>query len=242
MAVTLGILMTTLTLSGVGRAQGVTTVQGTIQAVDCQTNALVLNASDGTHVFPAGPYTAAYVNSTPVNFCALQRYAGSSATVSVTPNGNQWQAERVDVYVAAAPGPVYPAPTASAAPSWAGIVLGTIVVAGLVYLLVRGHDGRVYRYPYHGGSYRNDRSPSYQYYGNDRSPSYQYYQNDRSPSYHYYRNDRSPSYQYYRNDRSPSYQPYWDPRRGPAYRYGPAQRCDQQYRQWCNRDAGDSNR
>ncbi|HLW60807.1 MAG TPA: hypothetical protein VKV57_12905 [bacterium] len=211
-AVTLGMLMTTLTLSGIGRAQGVTTVQGTIQAVDCQTNALVLNAPDGTHVFPSGPYTTAFVNSTPVNFCALQQYAGSSATVSIIPNGSQWLAERVDVYVAAAPAPAYPAPTAYAGPSLAGIVLGTIVVAGLVYLLVRGHDGRVYRYPYRGGYRQGDR-----FYGD-------------------------PGNGYYRNDRSPSYQPYGGPRGGPAYRYGPSQRCENIYQRWCNRDAGNSNR
>ena len=149
-AVIIGVLVATLTMSGIGQAQGVTTVQGTIQAVDCQTSAIAINAPDGTHVFPAGPHTTAFVNSAPIGFCGLRQYVGSSATVSVAPYANLWVAERVDVYVAAAQPPQSPAPTYSSVPSWLGIVLGTVIVGGLVYLLVRGHDGAVHRYPYSG--------------------------------------------------------------------------------------------
>jgi hypothetical protein len=214
-ATTLGILVATLTMAGIGQAQGFTTVQGTIQAVDCQTNALVLRAADGTHVFPAGPSTAVFVNSTPVSLCALQQYVGSSATVSIAPYASQWVAERVDVYIAATPVPAYPAPAAptySRVPPWLGIVVGTIIVGGLVYLLVRGHDGAIHRYPY-SGRYDQSYGP---YYGPSPYP-YDPYQRGPYP--------RSP-YGY-----------------GP-YPYGPYVQCsDRAYDRWCHgRDAGDSSR
>jgi hypothetical protein len=230
-ATTLGILVATLTVSGIGQAQGFTTVQGTIQAVDCQTNALVLRAPDGTHVFPAGPSTAVFVNSTPVRLCALQQYIGSSATVAVAPYGNQWVAERVDVYIAATPGPPYPAPapapTYSTAPPWLGIVLGTIIVGGIVYLLVRGHDGAVHRYPY-SRQYDQQYGPYYGPYPYRYDP-YQYdpYQYD--------------PYRYDPYQRGP-YQ------RGPygygPYQYGPYQQCYYRVQgPGCGgRDGGDSNR
>ncbi len=220
-ATTLGILVATLTISGIGQAQGFTTVQGTIQAVDCQTNALVLRAPDGTHVFPAGPSTAVFVNSTPVNLCALQQYIGSSATVSVAPYANQWVAERVDVYVAATTVPTYAAPasapTYSTVPPWLGIVVGTIIVGGVVYLLVRGHDGAVHRYPY-SGQYGQQYGPYYGPY------PYQYDPYQRGPY------QRGP----YQRD------PYGY---GP-YQYGPYQQCyyHAQDRGCGGRDAGDSNR
>jgi hypothetical protein len=216
-ATTLGILVATLTMAGIGQAQGFPTVQGTIQAVDCQTNALVLRAQDGTHVFPAGPSTAVFVNSTPVSLCALQQYIGSSATVSIAPYASQWVAERVDVYIAATPYPAPAAPTYSTVPPWLGIVVGTIIVGGLVYLLVRGHDGAIHRYPY-SGRYDQPYGP---YYG---PPPYQYDPYQRGPY------PRAPY----------GYGPY---QYGP-YQYGPYQRCsDRAYDQWCRgRDAGDSNR
>jgi hypothetical protein len=40
----------------------------------------------------------------------------------------------------------------SPVPIW-GVVLGTIIVAGLLYLLVHGPDGAYYRYPYYGQYY-----------------------------------------------------------------------------------------
>ena len=235
-AMTLGILVATLTMSGIGQAQGVTTIRGTIQAVDCQTNALVLRAPDGTHVFPAGPSTVVFVNSTPVSLCALQQYIGSSATVSVAPYANQWVAERVDVYVATTTAPTYPAPasapTFSTVPPWLGIVVGTIIVGGLVYLLVRGHDGAVHRYPY-SRQYDQQYGPYYGPY------PYQYDPYQRGP----YPNG---PYQYDPYQRGPyPYGPYqYDPyQRGP-YQYGPYRQCYDRYQgQWCHdRDAGDSNR
>lgn len=52
------------------------------------------------------------------------------------------------------PPPSAPAP--SYAPSAAAIVLGTVLVGGIVYLLVRSTNGSLYRYPYYhmGYSYR----------------------------------------------------------------------------------------
>lgn len=134
--------MVTLTTSGVGLAQGVTTVQGTIQTVDCQTNALVVKASDGTHVVPAGPNTAVYVNSAPVSFCTLQQYVGSNVIVSLAPNGTQLVVQRVDVSTAAAPAPApTPAPAViSGLPDWAKIALVAIIIGGLVYIGTQRHD------------------------------------------------------------------------------------------------------
>jgi hypothetical protein len=180
-AMAVGVLMATLSVAGVGQAQGVTAVQGTIQAVDCQSNSLVLTTSDGaTHVFPGGPYTAVFVNGTPVSLCALQQYVGSSATVTVGASGNQLVAQRIDVYAGAAqPAPAYPAPAPAPAPapgytgvpSWLGVAIGAAVVGGLLYLLIRGHDGHEYRYPYNGyyhGGYYNGRYYQPGYYNGGR--------------------------------------------------------------------------
>jgi len=55
--------------------------------------------------------------------------------------------------------------SASPVPIW-GIVLGTIVIAGLLYLIVHGPDGGYYRYPYYGAYYQYYYRPWYRpYYG-----------------------------------------------------------------------------
>jgi hypothetical protein len=146
------ILVATLTMSGIGQAQGVTTIQGTIQAVDCQTNALVMKAPDGSHVFPAGTHTAVYVNSAPVSLCTLQQYIGRNATVSLTPYGNQWVVERVDVNVDATPGPVQSPPSpalVSGLPKWAGVALAAVLVGGVLFIALNGHRKAVQNEPYH---------------------------------------------------------------------------------------------
>jgi hypothetical protein len=51
----------------------------------------------------------------------------------------------------------------SPVPIW-GIVLGTIIVAGLIYLLVHGPDGGYYRYPYYGEYYGQYYRPQYRPY------------------------------------------------------------------------------
>jgi hypothetical protein len=111
-AMALGMFLAILIMPGIGWAQGTTfVVQGTIQAVDCQTNTLTLNAADGSHVFPAAPNTAVFVDSASASFCTLQQYVGSKATVWVTANGNQLIAGRVDVTIAIVPGVPEPFPS-----------------------------------------------------------------------------------------------------------------------------------
>src|SRR6266852_3922437 len=51
----------------------------------------------------------------------------------------------------------------SPVPIW-GIVLGTIIVAGLLYLVVHGPDGVYYRYPYYGEYYQSYYRPEYRPY------------------------------------------------------------------------------
>jgi hypothetical protein len=51
----------------------------------------------------------------------------------------------------------------SPVPIW-GIVLGTIIVAGLLYLLVHAPDGVYYRYPYYGEYYQYYYRPEYRPY------------------------------------------------------------------------------
>ncbi len=51
----------------------------------------------------------------------------------------------------------------SPVPIW-GVVLGTIVVAGLIYLIVHGPDGVYYRYPYYGEYYHYYYRPEYRPY------------------------------------------------------------------------------
>jgi hypothetical protein len=100
------IFVALLSMLGTGQAQTWIPIQGTIQAVDCRTNALVLNARDGLHVFPMAPNATVSIDSTPASFCALRQYIGRSATVSVTVTGSQMVAGGVDVYGAVTPAPV----------------------------------------------------------------------------------------------------------------------------------------
>jgi hypothetical protein len=54
-------------------------------------------------------------------------------------------------------------PDASPVPIW-GVVLGTVIAAGLLYLIVHGPDGHYYRYPYYGEYYRHYYHPEYRPY------------------------------------------------------------------------------
>lgn len=82
-----------------------------------------------------------------------------------------------------APYPVpypYPVPTYAPAyyppPPLVGVVLGTVAIAGLVYLLVRHPSGALYRYPYYGPYYQHYYRPVYgPYYGPYRyAPAFVY--------------------------------------------------------------------
>lgn len=167
LALTLGVLVATLTTSGIGQAQDVATIHGTIQAVDCKTNALVVKTPEGTQygtrIFPASSNTAVFVNSAPVSFCTLQRYIGSNVTVSVVPNGDQLAVTRVDVTAAATTAPPASAPNQAGAPlitgmpKWAEIALGLALVGVLVYIGTRRHDPPAQSQPYYqcpDGSWR----------------------------------------------------------------------------------------
>lgn len=110
-AAALSALVVILGMTGLAQAQGIQ-VRGVIQAVDCQTNALVLSSSDGVHVLPLAHDASVFVNSAPASFCNLTHYIGSTATVTITAVGNQLAAGRVDVVPGTAPSS--PAPTAPA--------------------------------------------------------------------------------------------------------------------------------
>ena len=177
-ALLLGTLLPLLGLSGVGRAQSSVQVQGIIQSVDCQAQAVVLNdaATGVSNTIVAAPYTPVLVGSTSIAFCTLEQYLGAPASAWLVASGNQLVATRIDVLgpAAAGPPPVVAVPQSYPAPEPApaevvsplpivGIVLGTLIVAGLVYLLTRDHD-RYYRYPYYGGYYHHYYRPEYRPY------------------------------------------------------------------------------
>ena len=168
-ALLLGILLPLLGLSGIGNAQSAVQVQGTIQAVDCQSQTVVVSGPGGTNTVPVAAYTPVLVNSTSVPFCALQQYIGAPATVWLVASGNEFVATRIDVLGEAAvvppPLPVAPVEEVSADPlPIVGIVLGTIAVAGLIFLLTRDRDDHYYRYPYYGSYYRHYYRPEYRPY------------------------------------------------------------------------------
>jgi hypothetical protein len=172
-ALLLGILLPLLGLSGIGHAQPAVQVQGTIQAVDCQAQTIVLSTTGGSNTIAAAQYAPVLVNSTSVPFCYLEQYIGAPANVWLVASGDQFVATRIDVTgVAVAPVTVPPPPfavpdAAEASPApvpIAGIVLGTIIVAGLLYLLTHDHDGGYYRYPYYGSYYRHYYRPEYRPY------------------------------------------------------------------------------
>lgn len=163
-AIALVILVATLTMSGIGQAQEAT-IHGTIQAVDCKTNTLVVKAPDGTQystrVFPSGSNSTVFVNSAPVSFCTLQQYIGRNVTVLVEPNGDQLMVKRVDVNASAtATQSSVPSPAPAlitGMPKWAEIALGLVLVGALVYIGTRKHDPPAQSPPYYqcrDGSWR----------------------------------------------------------------------------------------
>jgi hypothetical protein len=168
-ALLLGVLLPLLAFSGVGQAQSSVQVQGTIQSVDCQAQTLILSGSGGANTIAAAPYTAVLVDTRSVAFCDLQQYTGAQATAWLVASGSEFVATRIDIIggVVAAPAPpADPVPQAISPLPLVGIVLGTIIVAGLLYLLVRDNDDHYYRYPYYGPYYRHYYRPEYRsYYG-----------------------------------------------------------------------------
>ena len=178
-ALLLGTLLPLLGLSGIGQAQSSVQVQGVIQRIDCQAQAIVLSdaATGVSNTIVAAPYTTVLVGATSIAFCALEQYVGAPASAWLVASGNQLVATRIDVLgpAVAVPPPVVAAPPPFPAPDPApaeiasplpivGIVLGTIVVAGLIYLLTHDHDGRYYRYPYYGAYHHHYYRPEYRPY------------------------------------------------------------------------------
>ncbi|HET8998211.1 MAG TPA: hypothetical protein VFP86_01045 [bacterium] len=167
-ALLLGVLLPLLGLSGIGNAQSAVQLQGTIQAVDCQAQTIVVSGPGGTNTVPVAPNTPVLVNSTSVPFCALQQYIGAPASVWLAAYGNEFVATRIDVVGEAAVVPppyVAPVEEVSADPlPIVGIVLGTIAVAGLIFLLTHDRDDHYYRYPYYGSYYRYYYRPEYRPY------------------------------------------------------------------------------
>ncbi len=162
-ALLLGTLLPFLGLSGIGQAQSFVQIQGTIQAVDCQDQTVVLSGPSASNRVDVGPYTAVLVNSTRVPFCSLQQYLGASATAWLLASGSEFLATRIDVIAQVYVAP--PPPTVVVEPlPIEGIVLGTIIVAGLAFLLARDYDGHYYRYPYYGPYYRYYYRPEYRPY------------------------------------------------------------------------------
>lgn len=201
--VLIGVFVALLGLSDVGQTQPPASVQvqGTIRSVDCYAQSVTLDSGGGTGVYRAAGAATIRVNSLTVPVCALQQYLGAPATIWLTASGNELLITRMDVaaqtyappatyapapypttypepYPATYPAP-YPYPAAVPAygpPPLVGIVLGTVIVAGLVYLLVRHPSGALFRYPYYGHYYRHYYRPVYQpYYGPLRyAPAYVY--------------------------------------------------------------------
>lgn len=164
-ALALGVLVPLLGLAGVGSAQSTVQVQGTIEGVDCQAQTLVVATPGSTNTIAAAPYTAVLVDSRAVPLCDLQQYVGSQATVWLVASGNQFIATRIDTTAQALVAPVAPVQQEAVSPlSLAGVVLGTIALAGLIYLLVRDQGGHYYRYPYYGDYYRYYYRPEYRVY------------------------------------------------------------------------------
>ncbi|HLJ62189.1 MAG TPA: hypothetical protein VKZ50_20910 [bacterium] len=169
-ALLLGLLVPLLGFAGVGQAQSSIQVQGTIEAVDCDAQTITLSNGDTSNTITVAPYTAILIDSSSVPLCALQQYIGAPITVWLVANGSDFAATRVDVsgQAYATPPSAPPAPIAYQPTPLPieGVVLGTIVVAGLLYLLVHGPDGGYYRYPYYGSYYHYYYRPYYRaYYG-----------------------------------------------------------------------------
>jgi len=101
----LGILAVTLSMSGIGQAQSELPISGTIEAVNCQTNVLVINGTSGVELFSVVPNATVFINSSSANFCTLGEYVGSYAIASASAEGGRRSVGRVDVLI---PPPVYP--------------------------------------------------------------------------------------------------------------------------------------
>jgi hypothetical protein len=150
-------------LGGAGQAQAQTAaeVQGTIEAVDCNSGNVTLDYAGTAETVDASDTTAVAVGDSSVPFCSLEGYVGAPADAWVVPYGDQFLATQIDV---TGPVAVVPVATEAIAPlPIIGSVLGTVLTDGLLYLLV--NDGGVYyQYPYYGAYYHHYYSTRYRPY------------------------------------------------------------------------------
>jgi hypothetical protein len=141
-AAALMVLVACLGVAGTSDAQAPQTVQlqGTLQAVDCQTGQVTLGTGSGSNSFQATNQTGAFVNGAAVDFCSLQSYAGDSATAVLIPTGGGFELTQINVSAA-------PARAASGSTlSPAAIGIGALLVGGLIgYIL--GHQSQPAYYP-----------------------------------------------------------------------------------------------
>ncbi len=167
--------------------------QGTIQAVDCDAQQVMLAGGTGPVVLQSTLATEIRVNSTASSLCSLQSFVGALATAWIMVSGGQLIVARLEVSEApVVPVPPQPVPYAPASgppvvapqPSLAGLVLGTILIGGLTYLLVHAANGTLYRYPYDGRYRENYYQPSYHPYAGPyrTAPAYTYGPYRRCPN------------------------------------------------------------
>jgi len=164
-ALLLGVLVSLLGFAGVGQAQSSMQVQGTIEDVDCQAQTVTVSGPDGSNTIALAPYTTVLVDSVSTPPCDLARYVGAPVSMWLVADGDAFAATRIDVasQPVAAPAPPPATPEVASPLPLVGIVLGTIVVAGLLYLLVND-NGAYYRYPYYGSYYGYYYRPFYRPY------------------------------------------------------------------------------
>lgn len=112
-ALLLGVFLPVAGLAGIARAQSSIQIEGTVRAVDCTAQTIILGSPGTSNPVVAAPYTAVLVNSTSVPLCSVQQYIGAPATAWLVATDNKFVATRIDVHVAAAPVPAAPAPTYS---------------------------------------------------------------------------------------------------------------------------------
>ena len=158
-ALVLGVLLPVLGPAGIGQAQSAVQVQGTIQAVDCQNQTIVLSGPGGSSTVGATESTAILVNSTSVSFCALGQYVGDPASAWLLPSGDEFIVTQIDVVDSAATtAPPSQAPAVSS-PSPLELVIGAIAIAGLAYLV--GRQSASQTAPVLQPAYQGDRDPQY---------------------------------------------------------------------------------
>jgi hypothetical protein len=174
-ALLLGTLLSVFGLAGISLAQSSVQVQGTIQAVDCQSQTIVLNDASGSNTVAATGSTAVVVNSTSVPFCTLQQYVGASATAWLFPGGNEFQLSRIDVVGPTTSASQAPPAPAISSPSTLGIIVGALAVGALGYLIGRNSTSQAayqptYQPAYYQPAYQPAYAPGY------NQPAYQYNQ------------------------------------------------------------------